>query len=280
MFTGDLRSGIATNYQYSVLVNSSDGYDDCWPPFFYLLNKYWPTLDAPIYLNTEYKNWRSDDYPNLISTQVEKYNNSHNRLTWSECLLSALDQIKTPLVLYFQEDYFIHQHVRHEVIVRASNYMIEHPRISHIALTRHCSYGPYEVHTEPWLQIIRQNARYRISTQAGLWRVDALKSYLNPLENGWMFEIYGTWRARRRRDIFLSVKWDQEGGGPVIDYLHTGIIKGKWLSEIKPIFSRNGIEINFDTRGFYKPKHPYLQKLEVAQKLFKNPRHLLSQMFK
>jgi len=261
---------------YSILVNSSDGYEDCWSPFFHLLKKYWPSCQAKIYLNTEQKEWATANYPQLFSTQVEKKYN--RRLTWSECLIAALDQVNTPLVLYFQEDYFIHQSVRHEMIQQATEYMMQNPKVSHIALTQHCSYGPYEDHAEPWLQTIRQNAKYRISTQAGLWRVDALRSYLNPVENGWMFEIFGTWRARKRNDVFLSTRWDDACGGPVIDYLHTGIIKGKWLRDITPIFAQNGIYVDFQKRGFYETKPPLLHKIEVAQKLLQNPRHLLKQL--
>lgn len=265
------------SYNYSVLVNSSDGYEDCWGPFFYLLKKYWPSCRANIYLNTEHKQWRTADYPNLICTTVEeKYG---RRLTWSECLLAALDQVETPLVLYFQEDYFIHQAVLHDRIEQASDYMLKHSEVGHIALTRHCSYGPYEPHAEPWLQTIRQKARYRISTQAGLWRVETLRSYLKSVENGWMFEIFGTWRAHRRPDIFLSTKWDDITGGAAIDYLHTGIIKGKWLRAIEPVFASNGIQVDFHKRGYYEPKPALLHKIEVAQKLLKNPRHLLSQLF-
>ena len=273
-------SGADTNHRYSILVNSSDGYDDCWGPFFYLLKKYWPLLNVPIYLNTEHKNWKSTEYPDLICTQVEKESKFQGRLSWSACFLLALEQIKTPLVLYFQEDYFIHQNVRHEIIEQAIDYMTQHPEVGHIALTRHCSYGPYDAHSELWLQTIRQNTRYRISTQAALWRVDVLKSYLHPLENGWMFEIYGSWRAHKRKDVFLSTKWDQASGGPTIDYLHTGIIKGKWLDAIRPVFASNGIEIDFNKRGFFSPKNVYLHKFEVAKKLLKNPLHLFNQIFK
>lgn len=261
---------------FSILVNSSDGYEDCWVPYFHLLKKYWPSCQSNIYLNTESKNWVSFDYPDLICTQVERASKKH--LTWSECLLAALDKIETPLVLYFQEDYFIHQPVRHEQIQKASDYMLQHPDISHVALSKHCSYGPYGDHVEPWLQVIPQKARYRISTQAGLWRVDALRSYLNPVENGWMFEIFGTWRAHKRQDTFLSAKWDAAGGGPVIDYLHTGIIKGKWLKDIQYVFADNNIQIDFQKRGFYEPKPHFLNKLDVAKKLLQNPRHMLKQL--
>jgi hypothetical protein len=264
------------NNNYSILVNSSDGFDDCWAPFFTLLQRYWPACDAKIYLNTEKK---TCDYQGLDVTTTKVQGDSQERLSWSECLLKALDQIETPLVLYFQEDYFIHQSVRDDVIHHATEYMIDHPEVGHVALTRHCSLGPYEEHEESWLQVIRKNARYRISTQAALWRVDTLRSYLEAKENGWMFEIYGTWRAHKRDDIFLSTRWDEASGGPAIDYLHTGIVKGKWLRDIVPVFEKNEIHVNYEKRGFYEPKSRLLHRIEVAQKLLQDPKYLLRQFF-
>lgn len=270
------RAAMQINKNYSILVNSSDGFDDCWAPFFTLLQRYWPACDAKIYLNTEKKICH---YEGLAVNSTKVQGDSEERLSWSECLLSALDQIETPLVLYFQEDYFIHQPVRDDVIHRATEYMIDRPEVGHVALTRHCSLGPYEEHEESWLQVIRKNARYRISTQAALWRVDTLRSYLEAKENGWMFEIFGTWRAQKRDDIFLSTRWDEASGGPAIDYLHTGIVKGKWLRDIVPVFEKNKIHVNYEKRGFYEPKSRLLHRIEVAQKLLHDPKYLLRQFF-
>jgi hypothetical protein len=127
------------------------------------------------------------------------------------------------------------------------------------------------------LHCIRREARYRISTQAGLWRVDAMKSYLRPEENGWMFEIFGTWRASRRDELFLCADHDPERGGPAIDYLHTGIVKGRWLRGIQKTFEDNGINIDYSQRGFYAPKHVLLHKLEVGSRLLERPWYFLAQ---
>ena len=242
---------------YSILVNSSDGFEDCWGPFFTMFRKFWPKCTAPVYLNTETKVWQFPNF-NIQCTTVQ--GNQQRRLTWSECLISALDQIKTPFVLYLQEDYFIHQPVRTEVISTAVQQMLAHPEIKHIALSRHGSMAPYEPSHFEGLLKIRQKAKYRISTQAALWRVETLKSYLRPEENGWMFEIYGTFRAQRRQECFLCANFDISKGGPAIEYLHTGIIKGKWLAEMPAVFAANNIEIDYSKRGFYKPK-PYLFNL-------------------
>ena len=262
------------NNNYAILVNTCDDYEDCWNPFFTLLEKYWPKCNAPIYLNTENKIWQ---HPRLDIRCTTVQKNAPNRLAWSKQLIAALDQIENPVVLYFQEDYFIHQNVRSELIELAVQYMLDHPEVKHIALTRHGTIGPHEHYKADWVKKIKQKARYRISTQAALWRVDTLKSYLCPEENPWMFEIYGTWRAHRRQECFLCAAFDDLHGGPAIDYLHTGIIKGKWLPEIQQVFQSNGIYIEYEKRGFYTPEHPFLRKLKLARRLLNSPGYLLKQ---
>ena len=262
---------------YSLLVNSSDSYADCWPPFFLLLNKYWDLCHAKVYLNTQSKTFRHDAFPNLTSTCAET--RAGRTLTWSECLLSALDSIDTPLVLYMQEDYFVSRLVLGDRIDVAATYMMDHPEIGHIGLTKHGSRGPFSKSKYDDLLLINKKAKYRISTQAGLWRVETLKSYLEASENGWMFEIFGTWRSHRRNDVFLTVPFDVASGGPCIDYLHTGIVKGKWLPGIQEVFQQNGIEVDYDRRGFYTEKSWPIRKLETGRYLLRRPIYMLRQLF-
>ena len=266
----------AAGLAYSVFVNSSDGFDDCWPPFFTLLKRYWPDCTAPIYLNTEKKTYRHPDIQ-VNSTQVQ--GTATNRLTWSECLNAGLTMLETPLVLYFQEDYFIHQAVLDERIQQAVKHMLENPEVLHIGLTKHGSHGPFGDYPLKGFKTIGPKARYRISTQAGLWRVDALKSYLRRRENGWMFEIYGTWRSHRRKECFLTAQCDSIFGGPPIDYLHTGIIKGQWLPQMPDVFKENDICVDFSKRGFYQQKHPMLRKAETSLRLLEHPLYFLKQLF-
>lgn len=259
---------------YTLLVNSSDGFEDCWSPYFTLLRRYWPDAGAPILLNTELKDWQ---YPGLRLSCTQVQQGENRRLTWSECLQRALARVQTPLVLYMQEDYFIDRPVHNERVLAAAAYMLQNPDVRHIGLTGIGTPGPHLPHAQTWLQTIKPRARYRISTQAALWRVDTLASYLVAEENGWMFEICGTWRARKRDETFLLLRHDAANGGPAIHYLHTGIIKGQWLREIAGVFRDNGIEVDFARRGFYTPKHPVLRKLETARRLMQHPRHMLQQ---
>lgn len=259
----------------TVFVNSSDGFIDCWLPFFTLLDRYWPEHGS-VLLNTEHRTWpEAPAYVRCSQVALGEL----ERLTWSECVIRGLRQIDTPLVAYFQEDYFLERPVHHDRVAAAAAKMMADPSIGHIALTRHGSEPPFEPYPDAAFQTIRQRARYRISTQAALWRREVLLSYLDPSENGWMFEILGTMRARRRPDIFLSARYDDAVGGPAIDYTHTGIIKGRWHSGMPALFAREGIATDFDGRGFYVPPPRLLAKAAVARKLAERPGHVIRQLF-
>jgi len=260
------------NKPYSILVNSSDGFEDCWGPFFKLFQKYWPDNAAPIFLNTERKVW---EYAGLsiYCTQVQEKSSIERRLTWSECLISALDLLGTPLVLYFQEDYFLERSIDSGLINQMADLMLANSKIGHIGLTHFGSAGPFKQTGDLRLWEIDKNSRYRISTQAGLWRVDVLRSYLRSEENGWMFEIFGTRRAKSRDDYFLTLNRDiyNPQVSPVIQYTHTGIIKGQWHERMPDLFHAHGIKIDFDKRGFHKRKPWLLSKIDIGRKLLKSP---------
>lgn len=262
--------------RFTLLVNSSDGFTDCWGPFFQLLERYWPECQAAILLNTEKKDYHHPTLP-VTATQVQQ--GIDRRLTWSECLIRALDQVKTPLVLYFQEDYFIRRAVLDGKVQAAVDYMLAHAEVKHVALTGIGSQPPFERYdADARFQKIRRRARYRVSTQAALWRVETLKSLLVPEENGWMFEIYGTWRSRKRDELFLCMDFSEASGGPAIQYLHTGIVKGQWLPEIQADFEANGIQVDYARRGFYQQKSPWRRKIETGKRLLERPGYLLKQL--
>ncbi|PUE29121.1 hypothetical protein B9Z39_03340 [Limnohabitans sp. JirII-29] len=261
--------------RFTILVNSSDGFTDCWGPFFKLLQRYWPGCQSRILLNTETHDYQHPELP-VVATKVQ--GDSPRRLTWSECLSAALDQVQTPLILYFQEDYFIRRAVQAGKVEAALEHMLAHPEVKHIALTGIGSQPPFEPYVDTRFQKIRRRARYRISTQAALWRVETLKSYLVAEENGWMFEIYGTWRARKRDELFLCADYSDASGGPAIEYLHTGIVKGQWLQEIQDDFEANDIDIDFGKRGFYQPKNVLRRKIETGMRLLERPGYLLKQL--
>lgn len=255
---------------YTILVNSSDGFEDCWNPFFTLFKKYWPNNQSPLFLNTEFKNYV---HPGLHIESTKVHEGVIDRkLTWSECLIKALNKVETPFVIYLQEDYFLENKVNETKIEELIYKMINEVEIKYIGLTKFGNYPPfYDYHSDKNLKIVSKNSKYRVSTQAGLWRTEVLLSYLETDENGWEFEIFGSRRAKNRNDLFLTLDPVYLKENIVLDYQLTGIIKGKWLDTIPALFQREKIQIDFSERGFYKELNPLFRKIETFRKIFYNP---------
>lgn len=263
--------------ELTIIVNSSDGFEDCWLPFFKIFERQWPSCPFDILLNTETKAWH---YPGLKLTTTMVGREGEGRLTWSECLIRALHSVKTPLVLYFQEDYFVSHPIDVARIIDAVRLMLSDTSIRHVALTRHGSLPPFESSQICGYQKISQRAKYRISTQAGLWRRDTLLSYLRENENGWMFEIFGSYRAQRNNETFLVCDFNDTLGSAPIEYVHTGIIKGKWHPDIVPQFREAGLDVDFSRRGFYQKPSFLTNKVGVLRKLFEQPSYSISQIIR
>lgn len=250
---------------FTVLVNSSDGYEDCWDPFFRLFNLHWPACQAPILLNTELKDWSCPYLPVRCSRVQAAVG---RRLSWSECLLAALDQVTTPLVLYFHEDYFLQAPADVPTIEALASEMLRDRSVRHIGLTHYGASGPFTATADPRLWRISRRSPYRISTQAGLWHTETLRRYLREPENAWMFEILGTWRARLTNEQFLTVNRDCFGPGRrVLDYIHTGIVRGRWHRDIPAVFERFGVRMRFEDRGFYTAPGWLMGKLETVRRV-------------
>lgn len=257
---------------FTFLVNSCDKFADTWPACFRLLKTHGVEgldTDGILLVTERTERYEAEGLPIRCSRANREI---QERRTSSECLIDALEQIETPLVLYIQDDYFIERPIDVERINSLAQRMIDDPSIAHIGLTDHGSSGPFTPTDDPRLWRIGQRANYRISTQAGLWRVPVLRSYLRPEENGWMFEIYGTRRAWRRPETFLTVNRDQP---EAMVYTHTGIIKGRWHRAMPALFQKHGIEVDFEKRGFYDAPPTLLRRWETFRTLLADPARVI-----
>lgn len=255
---------------FTVVINSCDQYSDCWPAFFKLFHKYWPDLEAPILLNADTM-LPPVNAINVTSTEFAK--GSATRVPWCIAVRTAIERAQTPLVLYLQEDYFLDAPVPTLEIARIAEAMLARPNVGCVQLTEYGSYGPFAPDDDPRFMRIRPGARYRISHQAALWRKDCLKRYTPIGENGWMCEVYGSWRSRSDDTEFLAVNRQRYGvtEAKLLSYICTGIVKGRWHKEIPALFEREGIELDFSTRGFYTQPSLLLRKWETGRKLLSDP---------
>jgi hypothetical protein len=234
----------------TILVNTSDGFEDCWQPFFTLFKRFWPDCPYPIVLNTETKSPHIEG----LSVRASRVSlNTSQRLTWSECLARCLDGIDTPFVLYLQEDFFLEAPVQQHYIETFLEEM-RAGRADVIRLMECGGSGPWKPTANPLLWEVTQAAKYRIALQAVLWRKSTLRAHLRMHESPWQMEVFGSARARRIKDKVLCVNRDRfhGAGKEIFPYQPTGVVKGQWERHIvEPLFLQHGITIDFSKRGFY-----------------------------
>lgn len=237
--------------RYSLLVNSTDSFEDCWLPFFKLFKIYWPNFNGTIYLNTELKTF---EYQELnINAILNNKSDFKEKITWSECLIRALQSIDDEIVLYMQDDYFIKAAVDNSIVEKYVDLIYSNVEIDCIHLTDQAVIPSFKS-THEGLYQVRVKQRYRISCQAALWRKSVLLQYLRKNENAWQFEEFGSQRSPYYNHNFFVVdpKWVEIGRYEIIPYIFTGIIQGKWNEKVVSLFNEKAIDINFYKRGFYR----------------------------
>ena len=254
----------------AAFVNTCDSFQDCWTPFFKLFEIYGGVLCAqPVYLNTERAEFQWND---LEVHSTKSWPPGERTLpTWCERFLNGLDHVKEDLVLYFQEDYFLKGVVRAELVREALDIFAGSPNVGVVYLNSH---GPSVTrsrrHSENFLEV-QPPARYLISTQAAIWRKEFLRSTIRNWENVWMFEKFGTLRARNTKWRFFAPTPSALEGGEIVDYLWTGVIQGKWKEDCPELFRQHGITVDFQRRGFYKEGTLVQHRLRIIKALYGRP---------
>jgi hypothetical protein len=252
---------------YTVFVNSTDSFADTWGPFFHLLNDFWPQT-RPVVLNTERESFSHPDVP-ITNTRVAREGEA--RIPWGECMLRALDHIPTETFVYMQDDYFLYDAVRTDLVDEAVR-IVDAEKLDCLRLMECGDAGPYEPTPYPWLCSVARDATYRISLQAALWTKAGMRRYLRSHESPWQFEVWGTERARRIERRIWAVNRDvySEEHTQVVPYEPTGIVRGQWKRDVvESLFVEHGIEVDYAQRGWLPPEGP--SRSSLAEKIRKAP---------
>ncbi len=236
---------------YTVLVNSCDAYEDCWQPFFSLLKRYWPDLDAPVVLNTETKSFSIEGL--TIRSEGVGSADGKTAMPWAARLARVLGTLDTEFVLMTLDDFFIRQPVNTAVISEITGTMRQE-NIGHVMLS--APHSPFFRTGHSILVDKGQRSPYRVSLQVGLWRPGCLMRYLRMHENPWQTEIYGTKRSWRAKERFcaLDPRYVASEGLPMTYDDTGGLARGRWYREkVEDLFRENSIVVDFDKRGWYRP---------------------------
>ena len=283
----------------TIIVNSCDAYSDTWYPFFKIFSKEWPDCRFPIILNTETASYNYGDL-NIRCPQLYK---NLPAPTWSKRLLDTLNLIDTDYVILLMDDFFLTGKVDSSEIDFIIEEMDSDKSIGvcyvspmnpiHTVDDKHIDFGGHRGYSERAktankCTFIRDFVKpYEkkdlrglnlVNAQAGVWRKGFLKKTLHPAETAWDWECYGTLRAYRFKEKFISVLPERK----IVPYEWSkgnGIMQGVWVPEVvKPLFDRHGIDIDLSIRGIKSSNWNYKYNKQLYKKfltVLRNIRMLL-----
>lgn len=200
------------NEKCEILVSSCDGYADLWLPFFNLFKKHWPDCPFEISLITEKE-----------QAQVERVNSLclGTGKDWSNLLASALEKVQTDYVLFMLEDFFLRKKVCTHQISKLIEKMDEQ-KIEMLRLVPRPGPPNRKNGEEDLFGELPVNTKWRVSSQASIWRKTVLKDLVKRGESAWEFEVNGTQRSIKYHKFYCTRKG-------LIPYGHHVVERGKWF---------------------------------------------------
>lgn len=242
----------ANKTDLTVIVNSCDKYCDLWPPFFDLMKTNWPDCKYPVILNTESKEFSSDNGLNIICLKIFEKNST---VDWSTRLIETLKRINTEFVFCILDDEFIMESVSQTAFDRLLSIMKIDKRISSIVLDT-----PF---TDDIFPLLKKSSVYKglypvpfaqynyNSANAAIWRKSRLLHYLKQGESPWEFEINTKYRLLYYDKFFYCSKEYSPVRTSFLAICGVGIIKGQWLWNTPKLFEHFGIDVDYNKRGIF-----------------------------
>jgi hypothetical protein len=230
---------------FSIFVNTTDSFEDCWNPFFKLFTIYYPQYEGKIYLNTENKDYF---YPGLDIVAVQ----NRNKITkdqWSNSLHLGLDKVDESVILYLQEDYFFRAEVNHEKLKEFAS-LIKNRNIAYVNLYPFSRYRYKGTSFNRDLMVLKKGQENTFNLQAALWDKKIIKKLVPKDKTPWESEKGTSFQTSRSSKDFLCLnpkKYNLKGLKrlEVIPYT-IGVNRGKWRKgKLVKLFEESNIEVDF-----------------------------------
>lgn len=245
----DYKDGLCT-----VLVSSCDAYDDLWHPFFTILKEQWPELGSyNIVLNTESKSFGCEG----LHIKCFQLYSGGRKIPWGKRLIETLERIDSKYIIFLLDDFFLTDRVEQSVIDRCVDYLERNDNISVFQLHPTSDKKGTKSEAYPGFELRSKDGKWRLNTQAAIWRREKLTSYVRPHESAWDWEIYGNERSRRYTEDFYVLSEDEKSVFSYEAAWGGAIHRGKWTPYAVALCKEYGINMNFGIRGYETQKPPF-----------------------
>lgn len=216
-----------------ILVCSCDKNIDTFEPFYKCMEKYWSNHPEIIYVTETIKN-------PYYKTICKNYDFDK----WTKRIREALKEIDDDIILFTTDDNFIREPVDVERIKYIENVLKDNIACFNFEKSFDSNDIPsqYNGFKKKNLKGVAVN-----SLMCGMWQKKALMDALNITCRPWEIE---------RLNIALDYEYYINSGDFIINVGYVfqkpfALTRGKWAREIVSFFDKEGIEIDYQKRGFY-----------------------------
>ena len=215
-----------------IFVCSCDKDDDIFDAFHQCMEKYWKNHPEIIYATETIKN-------PYYKTICKNYPLEQ----WSKRIRESLQEIDDDKIILMMDDLFIRSKVDTkrlkyvESILKGNIAMFNFEK-SFDSTDEECEYEGFKKR--------KDGSLYQLSIMCGMWQREKLIKILEEDKNPWEIE-YG--QDTKGFDFYINsgdfiINWGYENWQPV------SLTKGKWNREVISFFEKEGIEMDYEKRGF------------------------------
>jgi len=251
----------------SVIIYSSDGYSDCWDPFFKLFKQNFLLDDSyEIILSTNNKDY---SYTGLnIITMANGMD-----VPWSKRLQISINKSKNDIIFLIGDDFFLLSKVDQNLFNEQLDFIINNKEIDHIRLL----HKPGKFRTEnsnfKYLDKISSFTKYRFLYAPSLWKKNVLLNYIANNETPFMAEKMGTYRSWILNHGFYCMSNDFNNKyGQLYSCGTSGVIvKGKWAKWAVPVLEAEDLKIDYSIRGIREESEKKMAMNKARMDQLMNP---------
>lgn len=215
-----------------ILVMSCDKNKDIFDAFHHCMEKYYPNHPEIIFATETVKN-------PYYKTICKNYPLD----LWTKRMRETLDEVDDDKILFINDDLFIRQPVDEERLKYVEdnlkgNIALFNFEKSFDSEDKESKYKGFKIRNPKGIAIT--------SIMCGMWQKDKLRTIFNITCQPWEVE---------RLNIAHDFEYYINSGDYIIDFGYVfpkpfSIHRDKWCREIIPFFEKEGIEMDYSTRGF------------------------------
>lgn len=215
-----------------IVVCSCDKNDDLFEPFHHCIEKYYPEHPEIIYATETIKNpyYKTIciDYPLEL---------------WTKRIRETLTEINDKQILLMIDDIFIRKPVDIKRIEYARSILKGNVALINFEKVfnkedKECGLNGFKMR--------KKGSEYELSLMCGLWDKEKLINILQEDSDPWTVEYN---QDTKGYDYLINsadyiIDWGYR------TFHNVGVMKGKWAREVIDFFKKEGIEIDYEKRGF------------------------------